>query len=76
MISRLKLKFSNPDFCACASLCSKPLTFYLAFEFTKNLNRVAKPPITGSNWAPAQISKHLLNVPAEPTMLEPRLDTV
>ena len=34
-----------------------------------DLNRVAEPPITGSNYAP----KHLLNFTAEPTMFEPRL---
>jgi len=28
---------------------------------------------TGSNWAPAKISKHLLKFPAEPTMFELRL---
>jgi hypothetical protein len=40
---------------------------------TTNLNCVAKPPKTGSNWAPAQISKHWIQFQVEQTMFEPRL---
>ena len=39
----------------------------------KNFNRVAEPPKTGSDWAPAQISKNLIQFQVEPTLLEPRL---
>ena len=38
-----------------------------------NLNRVAEPPKIGSNWVPAQISKHKIQFQVEPTMIEPPL---
>ena len=36
----------------------------------KKLNRVAEPPIIGSNWVAAQILKHLVHCLAELTMFE------
>ena len=41
-----------------------------------NLKRVAKPPITGSNCALAQTSKHRLKFQGELTMFESILDAV
>ena len=41
-----------------------------------NLKRVAKPPITGSNCALAQISKHRLKFQGELTMFESILGAV
>jgi len=32
----------------------------------KNINRVAKPPKTGYEWAPAKISKHWIQIQVEP----------
>ena len=34
----------------------------------KFLNSISEPPKTGSNWAPAQISKHWIQFQMEPTM--------
>ena len=42
-------------------------------EFEPRRWTAQEPPITGSNLAPAQISKLLLKFPAEPTMFKPRL---
>ena len=38
----------------------------------KNLNRFAEPPKTGSNWAPALISKHWIQWQVEPTIFKAR----
>ena len=40
----------------------------------KSLNRVIDPPKPGSNWAPAQSSKHWIQFQEEPTMFQPRLN--
>jgi len=73
-LSRATLDFSGLVWClglnlpqvfATSATCFRALNIYILIQplrqNLKSLNRVTEPSITSSNWAPTQISKHLLN---------------